>query len=395
VQVQVRDGSRVLVRGTARFTPGSSHTSLRLATALPADLTGERWIDIVREGAPDAEPLDDRRLRKLTVTPSPGIVVIAALPDWDARGLYTTLAAVTTSPVRGFVQLQPGVWHRMDDLRRVAAQEVVAAARGADLLAVRGDTVAWQQYGRARLLWPSSDGDGDWYLTPAGPSPVGDAFVGLDADSLPPLPTVSAVAPGDWVALTARQARRGAEVPVVSGREAGGRTVIIGASGFHAWAFQGGAPEQAWRTMIGQATAWLLAAPPGEGNVIRAVEPVTQRGRPLRFRAAGASAPVEVGFSDGSRTRTDTLRFDGDGVGEVVLPPGRWTWRAEGGGSGSVAVEEYADELVPAALTLTAQDAASDPVPARRSLRELLPLFALAVLGFGTEWVIRRKLGLR
>jgi hypothetical protein len=37
----------------------------------------------------------------------------------------------------------------------------------------------------------------------------------------------------------------------------------------------------------------------------------------------------------------------------------------------------------------------TDPVPARRSLREMLPLFLLAVVGFGTEWGIRRKLGLR
>jgi hypothetical protein len=362
---------------------------------LPADLTGERWLEIVRVGDPDAEPLDDLRLRRLSVTPSPGIVVIATTPDWDARALYTTLAAVTTSPVRGYVQLQRGVWHRMDDLRRVTTQEVTAAARGADLLAVRGDTVPWRGSGRARLLWPGRSGEGDWYLTPAGPSPLGDAFVGLDPDSLPPLPAVAAVPTADWVALTARQARRGVEVPVVSGREQGGRTVTIGASGLHAWAFQGGLPEQAWRTMIGQAAAWLLAAPPADSSAIGALDPVTQRGRPLRFRTAGAAAPVEVTFTSTERTVSDTLRFDGDGIAEVVLPSGRWTWRSATGGTGTVAVEQYSDELVPSLPTLTASEAQVTPEPARRSLRELLPLFALAVLGFGTEWVIRRRLGLR
>jgi hypothetical protein len=395
VRIEVRDGARVLTSGTARFGVGNTSASLQLSTPLPADLTGERWLDVVRIGAPDAEPLDDRRLRKLIVTPSPGIVVVAATPDWDARTLYTTLDAVTTSPVRGYVQLQRGVWHRMDDLRAVAAQEVTAAARAADLVAVRGDTTPWRQMGRARLLWPVSDGDGDWYLTPAGLSPLGDAFVGLDADSLPSLPAASPVPTGDWVALTAQQARRGAEVPVVSGREAGGRTVIIGAAGFHAWSFQGGAAEQAWRTMIGQASAWLLAAPASDGALIRTVEPVTQRGRPLRFRAANAATPVEVTFATDSVVRIDTLRFDGDGLAEIVLPPGRFTWRTSGNGSGTVAVEDYSDELVPTAASLTAREAVTDPVPARRSLREMLPLFLLAVVGFGTEWGIRRKLGLR
>jgi hypothetical protein len=321
--------------------------------------------------------------------------VVAATPDWDARALFTTLDAVTTSPVRGYIQLQRGVWYRMDDLRMVPAQEVTAAARDADLLAVRGDTVVWRQMGRARLLWPVSDGDGDWYLTPAGLSPLGDAFVGLETDSLPPLPAASAVPNGDWVALTAKQARRGAEVPVVSGRVAGGRTVTIGAAGFHAWSFQGGAAEQAWRTMIGHAAAWLLAAPPTDGEVIRAVDPVVQRGRPVRFRAAVATPPIEVNFSSATRSRTDTLRFDGDGIAEVVLSPGRYTWRSTGSGTGTIAVEQYSDELVPSATTLSARDALANPVPARRSMRELLPLFLLAVAGFGAEWGIRRKLGLR
>jgi hypothetical protein len=395
VRVEVRDGARVLASGVTRFGTGNSSAALQLSTPLPADFTGERWVEVVRVGAADSEPLDDRRLRRLIVTPSPGIVVIAATPDWDARELYTTLDAVTTSPVRGFVQLQRGVWHRMDDLRPVPAQEVTAAARAADLLAVRGDTTAWRQMGRARLLWPVSDGDGDWYLSPAGLSPLADAFVGLEADSLPPLPAASPVPSGDWVALTAQRARRGTAVPVVAGRDAGGRTVIIGAAGFHAWSFQGGAAEQAWRTMIGQASAWLLAAPPGNGQPIRALEAVTQRGRPLRFRAATATAPVEITFSTDAAVRTDTLRFDADGVADVVLPPGRFQWSTAGSGSGSVAVEEYSDELVPALATLTARDAVTNPVPARRSLRELLPLFLLAVVGFGMEWGIRRKLGLR
>ena len=104
---------------------------------------------------------------------------------------------------------------------------------------------------------------------------------------------------------------------------------------------------------------------------------------------------MEVTFTADTVVRTDTLRFDADGIAEVVLPPGRFAWRTAGSGSGTVAVEEYSDELVPTIATLTAREAVTNPVPARRSLRELLPLFLLAVVGFGAEWGIRRKLGLR
>lgn len=397
VTVAVQDGDRVLLTGRAGFARADGRAVLRLAAPLPAGLTGERWLVITARDVADAEPDDHLRWRRLTITPSPGIVVIAARPDWDARFLYGALAAVTEAPVRGFVQLRPNQWRRMDDLRPVSAAEVESAARQADLLAVRGDTATWRDVGRARLLWPSGTSPGDWYLAPAGASPLAGAFIAIEGDSLPPV-TGASVTTGDWVALAARLARRGSEVPVVAGREGSrGRTVVFGVEGLHRWAFRGGEAEQAWRAMVAATASWLLATPERSGPSARPVDPVAQRGRPLRFRwqGAGAPAPLAMEFRGDSLTRTDTLRFDAEGNAAVALPVGRYRYGSDGATHGTVAVEPYADELVPRPVTLAAREAEVAPVPARRSLRELLPLFALAVLGFVVEWMIRRRMGLR
>lgn len=395
VRIEVRDGNRVLMSGTGRFAAPDGRALVRMRAALPRDVSGARRLEIQRVGTADAEPLNDRRIRELVVTPSPGIVVLAERPDFDARFLYSTIAAVTESPVRGFVQLQAGSWRRMDDLRPVTTQEVVAAARQADLLAVRGDTTPYRGLGRARLLWPAGGVAGDWYVMPSGASPLSGALSGIEGDSLPSLPEVAAVPAGDWVALVARQARRGAEVPVVAGRVDGGRVVVIGATGLHRWGFRGGMSEQAWRGLLGAATAWLLASPATAGARVQPIEAVVQQGRQLRFRGAPHAAPLAIAFASPSGGFTDTLRFDGDGIALAALPVGRWGWQTADGGAGTVEVETYADELVPTPPTLVAREAAVLPSPMRRSMREVWPLFLLAVLGLLTEWLIRRRLGMR
>ncbi len=396
VTVDVRDGDRVLLAARIGFTAADRRAAARLVGVLPPGLEGERWLEIAVRDVDDAEPADHLRWRPLRVTPSPGIVVLAVVPDWDARFLASVLAAVTDAPVRGFTQLAPGRWHRMDDLRPVGLAEVTEAARQADLLAVRGDTTAWHTLGRARLLWPALGTAGDWYLTPVGFSPLGSAFAGLDPDSLPPLPEVSPLAAGDWVAAVARQARRGAEVPVLTGTSAGGRTVRLGAQGLYRWGFRGGAAEQAWRALIAEAASWLLDAPAEDGAVASPVGAVTQRGRPVRFRAtAPGLAELPIVLTAGSVVRNDTLRFDPDGQAVLPLPPGRYRYRFLDGSGGEVAVEPYADELVPGPVGLASRAAAVAPVAPRRSLRELLPFFLVAVAGFSLEWVLRRRVGLR
>lgn len=398
--VEVRSGNATLLRGVVRFG-AALRGRVQLRGALPPAFSGEQWLEITRNGAADSEPGDDLRWWRVIITPTPGVVVLAATPDWDARFLYRTLREVVEVPVRGYVQLEPGSWRRMDDLRRVSPTEVNLAARNADLLAVRGVAVPWQSLGRARLLWVPGDVPGDWYVAAAGASPVAGAFVGAPIDSLAPATAVKALdrpEASGWIGATARLARRGAEVPVMTGREgAGGRTVQIGVDGLYRWAFRGGVSEQLWRSLIADAASWLLAAPGSDGARAVPVAPVTERGRPVRFRWSGngAATPIALRLEHNGVTRRDTLRFDGGGEAILALPVGRYRYLLDGGGSGSVAVEPYSAELLPAPVTLPQRAATATPSPLPRSLREAWWLFAVATLGFVVEWSLRRRFGMR
>lgn len=399
VAVEVRHGTTVLLRGTLRFGT-ALRGRLQMQGALPAALSGELWLEIARAGAPDSEPGDDLRWWRLVITPTPGVVVLAALPDWDARYLYRTLREVVEVPVRGYVQLEAGSWRRMDDLRRVTVAEVNQAARGADLLAVRGVAAPWQALGRARLLWVPGEVEGDWYLGAATASPVAGAFVGASLDSLAPATAVTALerpTGNGWVGATARLARRGAEVPVMVGREGNGRTVIVGADGLYRWAFRGGVSEQLWRGLLANAASWLLATPGVDGARAVPVATVTERGRPVRFRwtGTGPATPLGVRLDQAGASRRDSLRFDGNGEALLALPTGRYRYALDGGGGGSFAVEPYSAELIPAPVTLPERAALTVPSPLSRSLREAWWLFALAALGFVVEWSLRRRFGMR
>ncbi|MGH7522846.1 MAG: hypothetical protein ACREK8_00900 [Gemmatimonadales bacterium] len=400
--IVVRDSAVILLRGTARFGT-ANRTRLELRGALSRAIKGEQWLQVARAGTADAEPDDDVRWLRLEVTPTPGVVVVAAVPDWDSRALYRALLDVVEVPVRGYTQLVRGQWRRMDNLGSVSASDVVAAARGADLLAVRGDPAAWRGLGRSHLFWPPSSNTGDWYLAVGGASPVNGAFAGVEPDSLPPAAaagsgsTSSDPAP-DWIGAVARLSRRGTPLPVVTGRQGtSGRSVTIRADGLFRWPFHGGVADQVWRTMIADAATWLLAAPSADSQRARPVNPVTQRGRPVEFRwtGSGPAVPLPIDLMRTNTTRHDTLRFDGDGRAALALAVGRYRYQLAGGGSGSFAVEPYSDELVAAPITLAEHVGVGAGAAPRRSLREMLWLFAVAIAGFGCEWLLRRRMGLR
>jgi hypothetical protein len=289
----------------------------------------------------------------------------------------------------------------MDNLTSVPAVEVSAAARAADLLAVRGDVKSWQTAGRARLLWPEAADNGDWYVAGGGPSPLSGAFAGVELDSLPAAAGVRSLDSGfapAWIGATARLSRRGAPVPVAGGREGpAGRSIFIGIDGLYRWALRGGIADQVWRTLIANAASWLLAAPEGDSVRARVATPVTERGRLVHFRWLGRGAPVPLAIRlhGPLGERDDTLRFDGAGDASFAAAVGRYRYTLDGGGGGTFAVEPYADELVPGPVTVVEHAGAALPISPRRSVRELLWLFGIAIAGFGIEWVLRRRLGLR
>ncbi len=392
--VEVRRDSARLAVTTAHFG-GSARTIVTLRIVLPASARGIEWLDVLRAGAPDAVAGDDLRWWPLEVTPTPGIVVVAETPDWDARFLYEALRDVANAPVRGYAQLTRGAWRRMDDLAPVSAATVVAAARAADLVAVHGDIANWKTLGKARLLWPAAANAGDWYLAPSGLSPVAGAFAGVDADSLPPATAVTPLSSNAaWVGVVARQGRRGGAVPVVTGDTTAGRSVSIGAAGLFRWGFRGGVTEQVWRALIAEVAAWLLTGPESETAAAQPVAMVTQQGLPVRFRWTGSGSPQALAIHlDG--VGTDTLRFDGTGEAQLDLTVGRYHYTLDHGGAGSFGVEPYSDEFVPGPVTLPARQASVAAVGARRPLRDWLWLFGVVVAGFAADWTLRRRAGMQ
>jgi hypothetical protein len=117
----------------------------------------------------------------------------------------------------------------------------------------------------------------------------------------------------------------------------------------------------------------------------------------LVFEWAGRGAAVAspVVWTGPQGPRADTLRFDGAGRASVRLPPGQYRYRFAGGGGGTVAVEEYSDELLPSPVTLANRTARVSSAEGRTAARDWLWLFGICVAALSLEWLARRRLGLR
>ena len=407
VQLEVVSGSTTVARRRLRLGEGASGRA-RLAFSSTALGPGDHLLRVRLVNAGDREPRTDLRLLLVTIAPTPGVVLVAAPADWDSRFLYRTLKDVAQLPVRGFVGLEAERWRTMADLRPVSVAEVRRAARGADLLILKGGAETFAEGSTARGIWrwPSGEGGGpppipgDWYLAGEESSPIGGAFLGQPVDSFPPALqlTPTDVAAGDWVGLTAQLGRRGAPRPALVGRVEGRvRRITTLVDGLWRWGFRGGSSEQSYRALVASAASWLLAGTDTTIGAARPVRRVVQQGRPLVFEWTGPGVANATALTwttpDGSRP--DTLRFDGAGRATVWLAPGTYRYRFGGGAGGTVAVEEYSEELLPRAVTLRARNGAVRPVGGRTVARDWLWLFGLGVLAFAGEWFARRRLGLR
>jgi hypothetical protein len=212
--------------------------------------------------------------------------------------------------------------------------------------------------------------------------------------------------PRDWVALYAQLGRRGPQRPVVLGRQEGRvRRVTVAADGLWRWAFRGGSSEQSYRSWVAATASWLLGGADSARGLARPVQPVVPNGRPVLFEWVGSGSPVPQGVTWSSTAepaaspvveqQPDTLRFDGEGRATAWLSPGEYRYRLSSGGSGTVAVEQYSDEFLPRAITLTPHIGRVRRATARTAARDWLWLFGLCVLALSGEWLTRRRLGLR
>ena len=156
--VAVTLGTRVLARTRVRLVPGGA-VPVRLVTDTRGIPAGFHLLRVGLVGAADAEPRDDSRLVSVHLAATPGIVMLAGPGDWDARFLYRVLREVAELPVKGYVKLEADRWRDMDGLREVGPAAVRSAAKGADLLVVRGDADGMEAASSARgvLRWPDAD----------------------------------------------------------------------------------------------------------------------------------------------------------------------------------------------------------------------------------------------
>ena len=407
LRIEVSDEGRVLARGRVTLRDGGT-TRLEIAVPTGKLTAGDHLLHIGLLAPADGEPRDDARLFLLSVAATPGIVLLAAPPDWDSRTLYEVLGQVAGLPVRGYLMMVQGQWRSMQDLTPVSAVEVRQAAQRADLLILKGapGEVAGSGRNPGILRWPSGEGgapvaDGDWYLSAVEGSPVSGALLGSPVDSFPPagrLGGSTVTAGGDWVVLTAQLGRRGAARPVIFGRQAGRhREVVIAADGLWRWAFRGGSSEAAYRSLQSAIVSWLLAGGDSTTAPARPRQAVAEQGRPVTFSWARPGAPQSLAISLATTggTRSDTLKFDGRGEARLYLDPGRYHYRLSGGGEGTVAVEEYSSEFFPRPATLTARGAVRPVATDRSHARRFAWLFLLAVAALCGEWYARKRLGLR
>jgi hypothetical protein len=183
--------------------------------------------------------------------------------------------------------------------------------------------------------------------------------------------------------------------------------VTVTADGLWRWPFRGGSSEQSYRSWIAATASWLLGGIDSAQGVARPVQPVVANGRPVIFEWVGAGSATPTGIMwSGVATdalngpaqrqeRIDTLHFDGDGRATIWLAPGGYRYRLASKGMGTVAVEQYSDELLPRPVSLTAHEARAAPPSGRTAARDWLWLFGICLAALSGEWLARRRLGLR
>jgi hypothetical protein len=97
--VTVRSGDRLLGRQTVHLPAGGA---ARARFSIPTrGLPPGAHVLAMHLESGDREPRTDTRLLMVTITATPGIVLVATPGDWDSRALYRALVDVAQLPVGG------------------------------------------------------------------------------------------------------------------------------------------------------------------------------------------------------------------------------------------------------------------------------------------------------
>jgi hypothetical protein len=360
----------------------------------------------------DGIPDDDSRARIVLVTEQPAVVALLDPPDWEGRFLVSELAEVARTTVRGYAHITPTSWIEMSSGHPIPEESVRQFARSAAMLLIRG-TGGMTPFTRSRQpvwRWPTLIEEAgraahrDWYLSGSlQASPLAGRLASIQWDSLPPVLGLDqqAVERSDWVAMMARQGRRGPERPAFTGADSvGARSLATFGTGWWRWRVRGGTPREAYRTLIASGVDWLLGSERADLQQPLVSSAVVSRDEPTLFEWVRDSTPDSLGVSllrDGDDTAaTHTLRFDSRRTASISLSPGiyRWFSPEADGGRGITVVEEYSDEYHPRVVADFVGGNAGGMTLVERYTRDNWWLFVVVVAALSAEWAWRHRRGL-
>ncbi len=405
------------------------------------------------------EPDDVRARWLMSGRVDPEILLVSLEPDWEPRVLLPVLKEVTGLDGDGYLGLADGRFLPLVSepgiTRPVEAEAFRDRLLRAELLVIQGDAEGAPPWlissveshprvlhiagssGAAALAGLQADPilPGEWAPDPDVPaSPLSPFFAGISLGGLPPLSALLPLAEPllGTSALNAQGPRGGEPVPAVVLLESEqGRRVVTLASGFWRWGMRDGEALRAYRALWGGVTGWLLGqSMAGDGEPVRPETILQGRGESLRWEVDEPGSEMELSLlrvhdsGDGSwkQDPADSLDLhfrgplrgtDDPVVSTPSVEPGVYRFEVRGPGnggqseasiiaSGFLEVEGWApslrwppfdvsDDVVGSARGPNLGDVSGG----RRTLRtHPLPYLLLLVL-LGTEWVWRRKVGLR
>ena len=385
-------------------SPGTGQRSVSIPSSALA--AGTSVLRFILDVSGDAELRDNERLRVLTVTTEPGVVVIVDPADAEGRFLARELRGIVRSGLRGFARVGNDEWLEMGELSRVSANDVRRAINGAAMVVMRGGSPwdgtipSWH--------WPAgADGEtqffeGDWYVTDSVPaSPIAGRLASIAWDSFPPLTGIVPLVPTavQWVGLTGRVGRRGADRPLLIGEDSSGvRRLTTAGAGMWRWALRGGSSLDAYRAVLASGIDWLLDSDNAPTAARIAAANAVTRGRPATFRRLSSEVAdsLDVVLAGTDSTSRLVLEFDASGEARIDLDPGvyRWSVPSMSDAGGVIAVEAYSDEFHARTVGLQARVATGGFSVLVRYARERWWLFGLAALALIGEWAWRQRIGL-
>ncbi|MGQ0646260.1 MAG: hypothetical protein ACT4P7_01745 [Gemmatimonadaceae bacterium] len=367
---------------------------------------GDRELRARIESAGDGDPRNNVSATAVDIGSASAAVLVSTGPDLDSRELAALLRGTAALPTRAYFRVAPGQWREDGALTPVSEEVVRRAIREAAVVVLHGDTALFgppreQSRGALALIAPPAGNTGEWFATGAPVSPVSTVLTGTPWDSLPPLEVSPAMPPNaQFELLETRRARRLDRRVAIVGWETPRRVLVAGAAGFWRWRFRGGAGADAYTAVWGSALDWLA----GERSDVRAAipqAPFSRQGDMIRWRrGADADSVVRVVLTprDQQAATPDTilLRFGSNNVTaeSKPLPPGVYDVQTAGGNS--LLVVNASQELLPRRPTVRSGAYGTRAASGERPRARDLPLlFALAIVAFCGEWIVRRRAGLR